>query len=458
MGQRTVRSYATRHEAAGLLAAHVGEPFYSVLAARLDQNELSGRKRESLDRYRDEKSLLQHNLRTELAYILAQDPAIRGGLLTALAQKQEAQILALENRAEAMRSALFRRDYAWDAAHKPRLTDTEPGAYGPEDVAHVMLGAAFFQSGRSPAQRTVLREIAIEVRSSADSVATAVAAQPYVFFSPGPSRLRLPADLPADVGAKLAAYQTKKSALRKELYDAVYREDATWLGVVRTLRFSSLAEKQAPEFAALEALAEEIRRGLPPLPAPRPTRPAVPLSPALVERIDALRQRQFTEEQAINVQFDRSRAGDSALQLSTVFIPEIRRYELRSGSRFRSGNPKASERVRVRFDELTAAYDRLDAALTDERNAIRREIAESLHTADPARINLALAGGVRLALEQKSAEALRDYQVAILTPGLSPAQRRLLFAGAIENLALPLPVGVMQPLPRLQQQIGRVAR
>ena len=323
---RTVASYATRHEASDLLAADVGEPFYSVLAARLDRNELSRGKRDSLERYHEEKNLLQHNLHAELTYILAQDPAVRGGLLAALAQKQDAQILALENRAEEIRSALFSRGYAWDAAHKPRLTDTEPGAYAPDDVAHVMLGAAFFQHGLSAEQRTLLREIAIEVMSGADSAAAAIAAQPYVFFSPGPSRLRLPADLAAAVGAKLAVYQSKKSALRKELYDAVYREDATWLGVMRTLRFNSLAEKQAPEFVALEALAEEIRRDLPPLPSPQPARPTVPLSPALVERIDALRQRQFTEEQEINVRFERSRASESALQLATVFNPELRRY------------------------------------------------------------------------------------------------------------------------------------
>ena len=33
----------------------------------------------------------------------------------------------------------------------------------------------------------------------------------------------------------------------------------------------------------------------------------------------------------------------------------------------------------------------------------------------------------------------RDYQTAVLQPGLSPEQRRLLFEGALEKLALPLP-------------------
>jgi len=35
----------------------------------------------------------------------------------------------------------------------------------------------------------------------------------------------------------------------------------------------------------------------------------------------------------------------------------------------------------------------------------------------------------------------RDYRNAMLQPGLSPEQRRLLFDGALQKLALPLPRG-----------------
>jgi hypothetical protein len=43
--------------------------------------------------------------------------------------------------------------------------------------------------------------------------------------------------------------------------------------------------------------------------------------------------------------------------------------------------------------------------------------------------------------EQEVWERYRDYQTAVLLPGLSPEQRRLLFAAAVEKLALPLPAG-----------------
>jgi hypothetical protein len=361
------------------------------------------------------------------------------------------ECLALEQRAEDIRSDLFESNYAWDAALKPPITDTAKPSNQPDDVARVMLGAAFFQSGLSAAQRTLLREIAIEVTSAGLSVAAATAAQPYVFFSPGPSRVQFPPNLSEAVSAKLAAFQTRKSALRKELYDAVYRADATWWGMFRTSRFKSLAEKQAPEFAALETLTEEIRRELPPPPALRPAQPLVALPPALLDRIDALLQRQSAEQRLLNTPFEQLRAGDSLLFTLTVFNSEAGRYERKRRPGFFAGAAKDSERANAHIESLLAAYDQLDAALTKERNAIRRDIAAQLSTEDPARINRALAAGVRRALEQRNASNLRDYQLAVFEPGLSPAQRRLLFDQAISALDLPLPDGVWQPRERLEQ-------
>jgi hypothetical protein len=47
---------------------------------------------------------------------------------------------------------------------------------------------------------------------------------------------------------------------------------------------------------------------------------------------------------------------------------------------------------------------------------------------------------------QKEARPLyTDYNVAVFQPGLSPEQRRLLFAAALQKLGLPLPGGELQP-------------
>ena len=40
--------------------------------------------------------------------------------------------------------------------------------------------------------------------------------------------------------------------------------------------------------------------------------------------------------------------------------------------------------------------------------------------------------------KQEAWELYREYEIAVLEPGLSPAQRELLFGAAIEKLDLPL--------------------
>jgi hypothetical protein len=438
-------------QAAQELAAYVNEPFYSVLAARLDRNELSTSRREMLHRYEQEKSVLQHNLRTELGFILAQEPAARPPLFAALAKKQDPQILALEARAEDIRSSLYKRDYAWDAAIKPRITYTEDNAKDPDDIAHVMQGAAAFQNGLNSDQRTVLREIALEVMSGAMTARDAANAQPYLFFSPGPSRVLFPDDLPAEVGAKIAAYQTRKSALRKELYDAIYHEDATWFGIVRTARLRSLAEKQAAEFAALENLAEEIRRELPPMEPRFTSRSVVPLPAGIIERIGALHRRQRTEEREVNFQFELTRARDSDVFALTFFEPDTHRYEFMPRVRTRISASKSAQRAATRVNELLTGYDRIDAGLRDEQDAIRSEIAARSSATNPDYVTRAFNEGLRVALEDEARGAMQDYRRALLEPGLSPAQRRLLFDYAVEHLELPLPSAVMQTKQHLQQ-------
>ncbi len=456
--KRGATGISSSRQAAQELAPYVNEPFYSVLAARLDRDELSPARRAALHRYATEKSVLQHNLRTALGYILAQEPAARGPLFAALAKEQDPAILALETRAAEFRTELFKRGYAWDAAIKPRLTYTEDNANDPDEIAHVMQGAAAFQSGLSRDQRIVLREIAIEVMSGAMTARDAANAQPYLFFNPGPSRVLFPDDLPAEVGAKIAAYQTRKSTLRKQLYDAIYQEDATWFSLVRTARFKALAERQAPEFAALEILAEEIRRALPSMEPRFTSQSIVPLPAAVVERIGALHRRRLAEERELNFQFELARARDSDVRALTRYEADSNRYELRSQARARAAASKSAQRAMTRIDELLAGYDRIDAGLRDEDGAIRETIAAQSQGIDPNYVERALAAGLRVALEDEARAAMQDYRRALLEPGLSPAQRRLLFDYAIEHLELPLPSAVMQTTQHLQQPTAANSR
>ena len=57
-------------------------------------------------------------------------------------------------------------------------------------------------------------------------------------------------------------------------------------------------------------------------------------------------------------------------------------------------------------------------------------------------LSQARSGRDFLQQQQEIWDKYRDYQTAVLLPGLSPEQRRLLFGAAVEQLALPLPAGV----------------
>ena len=436
------------------LAAYVNEPFYPALAARLDNRALSDRQRAALAQYQQDKRALQHELRTELARLLALEPSARAPLLAALAQNQAAKISALEFRAEEFRTDFVKRSYAWSALREWHLGESLAAPDSAQDIARVMLAAAFFQDGPSPAQRTLLREIAIELPAIAATAEDAVAAQPYLFFSPGPARVLFPENISPAAGAKIADYQTRKSALRKTLYDLVFREDATWFNLSRTLRFKSLAEEQAPEFAALETLAEEIRRDLGTLPPPPRAESPVPLPPVLTQRVIAHFQRQTVVQRDYERQLADVRARHPSLRIFSVPEAGRRVYHV---SGFGSQNyVEERDRAQQELDALAAANRRDLTALAAEQDALRRDLADFLHAEEPSLINVALNEGVRLAAEQDVALVANDYRLAVFEPGLSPGQRRLLFDAVVENSELPLPAGELQPTRRYTQRIGRL--
>ncbi len=83
-----------------------------------------------------------------------------------------------------------------------------------------------------------------------------------------------------------------------------------------------------------------------------------------------------------------------------------------------------------------------------ETNAIRAEAAKALGGANSRTLEAAISGATRVAALRDVEDGYRDYRTAVFEPGLSPEQRRLLFAGAIEELDLPLSRGEFQPIRR----------
>lgn len=443
------------------LAAYVNEPFYAPLSTWLLEHELTATLRERIEALRAAKVNALTDLRATLEQVRDSDPPTRRHALEALAKQQTPKLAVLERDAEQIRADLATSDYDWRALRQWALGERGRRADSPMEIAATMRAYAYYQAELAPAQRRLLREISLELAMAGEDTAAATAAQPYLFFSPEPARVLLPDEMPAALAAKVAAYQTKKSALKKELYDAVFKEDNTALAFMRNRALRSLAEKQASRLAELETLAEEIRRGLAELPsATRPVMERSPLPPVLAERLNAAVRTGATLQKDTMKKIDavRAQVKDGSIQISysletsgMKFVVVPRAPRTSSTAEARSQLEKIKPRVReieAQMTEIADDFGRRYADLVNESNAIREAAAVALGNADARAVNAALTAARRVAALKESEDAYREYRLAVFEPGLSPEQRRLLFGGALEKLDLPLPRGEFQPVQR----------
>jgi len=118
----------------------------------------------------------------------------------------------------------------------------------------------YFDAGLSTDQRQLLPEIAYEQRpkSANPDKKPSGNATAYFYFLPAAARIRVPANLPSSLMEKIRACVKEKESLKNELRTEVLRDGEIYTRQ-RTNRFTALAERQAPRFAALYKLAEEIR-------------------------------------------------------------------------------------------------------------------------------------------------------------------------------------------------------
>jgi chorismate mutase len=434
------------------VSAYVNEPFYPALASRLHHETLKEPLRRQLEAYRATKLALLRELRSELTRLQEAEPSARREGLAALASRQGPRLAQLEADAEELRRTLQKGDYTWGAQREWRLGDRERRGFSPVEIAQVMRAYAFEQHGLLPAQRRLLREISLELLAAADDEKKATAAQPYVFFPPEPARVQFPDPLPPDAAAKLAAYQAKKTVLKKELYDAVHEHDNGRLGFLKANKIAALAKKQAGPLAELETLAEELRGLLPP---PRELAPIVdrtPLPVALQERLAQL----MTEAVAAQTEASRridgivARARPLPFQSSYRFDVEGLKFVVLP-SRSAARDPVVAKKVQAVRDEISAVaedYGRALAELLNRRLALRSEVAEALRLKDENAIERAMFDGLRVAHQRQTENVYEDYRTAVFESGLSPEQRRLLFDNVMERLELPLPRAELQPTRR----------
>ncbi len=438
------------------LKSHVGEPFYAPLSAHLHREDLSKKRLQRLDAYTASRTALLAELRAQLVATRDADPSTRRQTLTAFAAQQTPRLIAHEAEAEAIRENLVNGSFFHAGAD---WNDNRTWALGDDlryesraDEFKVFRASAFFTAGLSPAQRRLLRELAIELDDPLGDPTASVdldAPRPVVFFSPETARFERPANLSPEIAARIDAYRDAKSALKTELRAVIYRQDRAYFGFTRTNALRALAAKQAPALADLETQAEEIRVLLTPLPRPsRPTTPAVPAE--LNRRIGVyLREKQDLQRTLI----DRLAAIKSDFPTHRVeFIRQGGGYaiEIITNRRASRGEIAKVEALKTQLVTFNAEQTRRLAALASEKDRIQSDLTAAvkarLGPADQSLdLDLLLKSLADQFSRQEAWQRYRDYDTALFEPGLSPEQRRLLFADAVVQLDLPLPRGSREP-------------
>jgi hypothetical protein len=429
---RLFRPPATGAPAPAEGAAFVNEPFYPILCLRLAAEDLPKRLQLGLDAYRAVKIELQNELRSRIARLKNADPGARQEELTEFARVQTPRIAALEATAAQLRSDLQRGGLYgffagrgdWNEYRNWRLGSKSNEKPRPDTLQmefEVMRAAVCYQDGLSPAQRRLLREIAMELQAEVrqpEAAAQPAANASLIFFLPETARIRLPADLPADLATKIAAFGAEKTALKAELRTTLYTFDDKG-NDERTHVLAQLADRQAPRIAALDELAEDIRHGLADV-TDMPGPPAPPALPADLEaRISTYRGHKLELLKTLH---------------ATLASPDS------------SIRPPAKPN---QVQEQVAAFNRENparfAVLKKEKDGIREALGQYMRALGTARdqksIDDLLEEFENSRQKQEVWDKYRDYKSAVLMPGLSPEQRRLLYDAAVEELALALPGG-----------------
>ncbi len=402
------------------LRPYLRDPFYVALSAQLKRREIGTDLAYTLETYLTTKAALQTELRARLDLVRELSPPARTAELRRFAAEQTPRIVELERSAEALRVSIAHRS----AAHRelvrwrvdsmaPTGSSANPPDYDVREFAvQTALMVATFADGLNADQRRWLQEVADEIRSPIRTPST-------WDFSPEGSRI------------SLAASDHASPQLQQSLRDYTLLHDQLLANVRHTLasqdRFEAAlwqaaAPAQARLAAELEGKAEAIRELLVLVkdPALLPQAPTVPA--------------------ALEPQLAHYRAAKTALQQQVLQRVEAAKQ----------GGPAelATIRMRQAVADFTAEHqldyadlDRSRQQLLDQLSALAAATPGSRPSSPDA---LASTFNQSLA-DLKSFWEYRDYQNAVVQPGLSPEQRRLLFESALIKLDLPLP-GALRPV------------
>jgi len=423
------------------LRPYVSEPFYAPLSTFISPmvvgfqggDSLTEKESEELRRFRRAREDLLAALREKVTELQHASPARRLLEFEALAKKQTPRLAELERAAEALRAVIAKKS-DWSELRQWRLNpsyESSPRAARVIDL-QVIRGAAYYAEGLSPAQRRLLREIAIEIVEMIDDRRSAGSTKrSSIFFQPETSRIPWPRGLPVSLDVKLEMLDELKTGLKQELMAAVFRTDGDFL---QGRTFRKLAEEQEARLAQMERLAEDVRREMSSERNYARAQPPTPLPRAALERIERFHEtdRELGRRTGESLEDAASNGKPLPPRLNELARADwVQQWTVRLQQRDRPVSDEDRAAMRAHIAELDAIHDQLQLVL-----------GRDFRHVEGAKPDLFLD---RLIREQKRTAAMYEYDIACLEPGLSAEQRRLLFSGAIERMDLPLPRAEQQP-------------
>lgn len=434
-----------------------GQTFFVGFALLGSRDGLAGDETRRIIAYQKAQQKLLEVLRAELTATAGASPSALTGEMPALAAKQDARFRELEREEEGIRSEL-----AWVGPKLGRSLafgfDGEPAADTPR-----LLFAANFYAGLSVDQRMLLVEIAHETDQASDGfpvppgpmavppalrpevkakiqrfleenkgsgVNPGIPASPapadpaVIYFLPATARLHLPATLPPELADKVQRFLERKKDLKDELHAMVLREDYV-LSSTRTRRFEALAAAQAPRFAELATLAEEIRVGLAQI-GFRDRPDGLELPAELTKRVGSFYARKVQVRRELLAELRKLRSEYPGASFSFNITEH--------GDGLAIVQTGADGKAAAAVAEFNASQAGQYSQFVQESESLRREIEQYLRH-NPSQVNRSVdqlaADFVRAYEAQGQMDRYREYSRAVLEPGLSPDQRRLLFNAAL---------------------------
>lgn len=399
------------------LRESVAETFYLPLDHLAVQDELPKKQSRAIADYLSRRRDLVTRLRATRTSAASSDGA---------GESQLAELHALEAEAESIRHQLTARSASQTGAASLQQILTNPPKNAPAGLIDAVRAteAACYHDGLSSKQREALLELAIEVRTPDGQTKPLSRGAKPIFFLPWTARIDTPSGLPPAVQEDLDAFMAAKRKVKDELF-AVVKAVARKSARIRSAAYRDLADRQESQWVALETQAEALRRffqtaGYPPRP------PAVPASEELTERVaralltKTALQRELTEfVQSLRQLLPRDK------------IEIIRQGEALAVSRGSGSDPSSlsaadEEKIQSAITKTNTEFAKKYAPLARELNAVRVELEFIVsQLPDGEKIGAdALANNLLQAwLARQTWPRYADYRTAVLTPGLTPAER-----------------------------------